>query len=56
MSLAIRPRCSSHTATTTAAATMSMNAVLKKNSDRAIASSSTTAEPTAAGRLRPARP
>ena len=56
MSFASRPLCSSQTATTTAAATMSMNAVFQKKSDAAIAASSTTAEATALRRSRPARP
>src|SRR4051794_25276838 len=56
MPLARNPRCSSQTATTTAAATISMNAVFQNNSDRAIAASSTTADATAAGRSRPALP
>ena len=56
MSLARNPLCSSQTATTTAAATMNMNAVFQKKSEAAIATSRTTAEAIAAGRLRPARP
>src|SRR3712207_2515476 len=56
MSLADRPRCSSHTATATATATIPMNAVFQKKSDSRIAATSTTAEVMAAGRSRPARP
>ena len=54
--LAPNPRWSSHTATTTAAATMNMNAVFQTTSDTAIAAIRTTAEATAFGRSRPARP
>src|SRR6478672_1728199 len=56
MSLADRPWCSSHTATTTATATIPMNAVFQKKSDTRIAATRTTAEMTAARRSRPARP
>src|SRR5215207_5519618 len=56
MSRAWRPRCSSQIATTTAAATMSMNAGFQNARVTAMAASSTTADPTAAGRSRPARP
>src|SRR3954464_8890738 len=56
MALAIRPRCSSQIATTTAAATMNMKAVFQNASDTAIAASSTMAEAMLAGRSRPARP
>src|SRR4051794_31169554 len=54
--LASSPLCSSQIATHTAAATMNMNAGFQKNSDSPIATSSTTAEPMAALRSRPARP
>src|SRR4051794_7905749 len=50
------PLWSSQIATTTAAATMNMNAVFQNSSETAIATSSTTAEMIAAGRSRPARP
>src|SRR5688500_15500835 len=56
MSLARKPLRSSHTATTTAAATITMKAVFQKARDAAMAARSTTAEATAAGRSRPARP
>src|SRR5215212_2419283 len=56
MSRAWRPRCSSQMATTTAAATMSMNAGFQNARLTAMAASSTTADATAAGRSRPARP
>src|SRR3954447_10412866 len=56
IALASSPLCSSQIATQTAAATMNMNAGFQKNSESAIAASSTTAEPTAAFRSRPARP
>ncbi len=56
MSLASMPLRSSQTATTTAAATISMNAGFQKYSEAPIALSSTTAEATAAFRSRPARP
>src|SRR3954466_13960347 len=56
MPLARNPFRSSQTATQTAAATRSMNAVFQKNSDSPIAASSTIAKAMAALRSRPARP
>src|SRR3954454_8714790 len=55
MALAWNPLWSSQMATQTAAATMSMNAGFQKNSDSPMAAGSTTAEPIAALRSRPAR-
>src|SRR3954449_3675128 len=46
---------SSHTATSTAATTMIMNAGFQNTSEAMIATASTTPEAIAAGRLRPAR-
>src|SRR6478609_4429119 len=56
MLLAENPRCSSQTATTTAIATITMNAVFQNSSEARIAATRTTAEVMAAGRSRPARP
>src|SRR4051794_38305834 len=46
---------SSHTATSTAATTITMNAVFQKSSETMIAAPRTTPDAIAAGRLRPAR-
>src|SRR6478735_3081395 len=56
MPFAAKPRRSSQIATTTAIATITMNAVFQKSSDSRIAATRTRAEPIAAGRSRPARP
>src|SRR5690606_2359330 len=56
MPLADSPRRSSQMATTTATTTITMKAGFQKNREAAIAERSTTAEPTAALRARPARP
>src|SRR6478609_3667726 len=56
MLLAENPQCSSQTATTTAIATITMNAVFQNSSEARIAATRTTAEVMAAGRSRPARP
>src|SRR6478609_5470616 len=56
MPLTPNPRCSSQIATTTAIATITMNAVFQNSSDSRIAPTSTKAEVKAARRSRPARP
>ncbi len=55
MSRALSPWCISQMATTTAAATITMNEGFQNTSVSTMAPTRTTAEPMAAGRSRPAR-